>query len=322
MAQLDRLWTRAKAGDGHAVLLSGEPAVGKSRLAAAFEERLGEEPHHRLRYFCSPYHQNSALYPIIAQLERAAGFERDDIPELKLEKLEGLLAALSPIDEDIALLADLLSLGGSPRYPPLDFTPQRKKEKTFAAWLRQIEGLSRQRPVLIVFENLLWADPTSRELRALGLGAAAQCLLGYPARAMHRHGEAITLARRLRDPPSLSHSIFLSCASSQAPGGIAAAVFATATELRELSERHGFPHFQACAQMFLGWALARFGEVLEGIAQMSEGLEILQRIGASMFMPRANSLMADVHLMAHRYREGRGRVARALHFAETGIRVA
>ena len=137
-----------KAGDGHAVLLSGEPGVGKSRLAAAIEERLGEESHHRLRYFCSPYHQNSALYPFIAQLE----------------KLEELLAALSPIEEDIALFADLLSLGVSPRYPALDFMPQRKKEKTFAAWLRQVEALSCQRPVLIVFEDLQWIDPTSREL--------------------------------------------------------------------------------------------------------------------------------------------------------------
>ena len=74
------------------MLLSGEPGVGKSRLVAALEERIGEEPHHRLRYFCSPHHQNSALYPIIAQLEGAAGFERDDILELKLEKLEALLA--------------------------------------------------------------------------------------------------------------------------------------------------------------------------------------------------------------------------------------
>jgi len=675
MALLDRLWTRARSGDGHAVLVSGEPGVGKSRLAAALEERLGEDPHHRLQYFCSPYHQNSALYPIIAQLERSAGFERDDIPEFKLEKLEELLAALLPIDEDIALLADLLSLGGSPRYPRLDFTPQRKKEKTFAAWLRQIEGLSRQRPVLIMFEDLQWADPTSRELLdliierleswpvlliatfrsefrppwtgqpavtaislnrlnrrnsamlvqgligagarlpndvadaivkrcdgvplfleeltkvileeavkatggpvsappslhalllarleqlgpdakevaqigavigrqfslelmasstaknrtkleagiaalveaglvfqrgalqqagflfkhalvqeaaygtllraqrqllhgqiadallaagvaaapeiiahhlergdrsleavsywrhageravrraanreaiehfrhalslleawpetgerlhaelpilsqlgpalmsvygwaapeaeeivergarigrglessenlapsianlavlniyrgrldqveeaaddlfriarelddtdvmlqahhciwpvrwhrgqlalalehadgalvlydeerhashrhlyfghdpavcALALGAAAQCLLGHPARAMHRHGEAITLARRLRDPPSLAHSIFLSCASSQAPGGNAVAVFAAATELRELSEQLGFSQFQACAQMFLGWALARSCEAVQGIAQMNE----------------------------------------------------
>jgi class 3 adenylate cyclase len=164
IALLLRRWSNAKAGDGHAVLLSGEPGVGKSRLAAALEERLRGEPHHRLRYFCSPHHQNSALYPIITQLERAAGFERDDVPELKLEKLEGLLAALSPTEEDIALFADLLSLAGSPRYPPLDFAPQRKKEKTFAAWLRQLEALSRQRPVLIVFEDLQWIDPTSREL--------------------------------------------------------------------------------------------------------------------------------------------------------------
>ena len=126
---------------------------------------------------------------------------------------------------------------------------------------------------------------------ALALGAAAQCLLGHPARAMHRHGEAITLARRMRDPPSLAHSMFLSCTSSQAPGGNAAAVFAAATELRELSEQLGFSQFQACAQMFLGWALARSGEALQGIAQMSEGLGILQRIGASMFM-RAGCLMA------------------------------
>jgi len=176
IALLLRRWSNAKAGDGHAVLLSGEPGVGKSRLAAALEERLGEEPHHRLLYFCSPYHQNSALYPIIAQLERAAGFERDDVTELKLEKLEGLLAALSSIEEDIALLADLLSLGESPRYPLLDFTPQRKKEKTFAAWLRQIEALSAQRPVLIVFEDLQWIDPTSREL----LDLIIERLEGWP----------------------------------------------------------------------------------------------------------------------------------------------
>jgi len=153
---------------------------------------------------------------------------------------------------------------------------------------------------------------------ALALGAAAQCLLGYPDQATQRHDEAMTLARKLRDPPSLAHSIFLSCVSSQAPGGNAAAVFAAAKELRELSEQVGFSHFQTCAQMFLGWALARSGEALESLAQMSEELETLQRIGASMFMPRAACLMADAHLIAHRYREGLGHVAQALRFAETG----
>ena len=164
IALLVRLWSHAKAGNGHAVLLSGEAGVGKSRLTAEFEERIGQKPHHQLRYFCSPYHQNSALYPIIAQLERAAGFGSDDSPELKFRKFEALITPLSPSAEDTALLADLLSLAPSAAYPPVDFTPQHKKEKTFAAWLRQLEGLSGQRPVLIVFEDLQWVDPTSREL--------------------------------------------------------------------------------------------------------------------------------------------------------------
>lgn len=164
IALLVRLWASAKAGDGHAVLLFGEPGVGKSRLAAAFGQQLREEQHYHLRYFCSPYHQNSALYPIVVQLERAAGFDRDDGPERKLEKLEALLAPLSPVAEDIALLADLLSLPLPARYPTLDFTSQLKREKTLGALLREFEAFAEQQPMLVVFEDLQWIDPTSREL--------------------------------------------------------------------------------------------------------------------------------------------------------------
>jgi predicted ATPase len=153
---------------------------------------------------------------------------------------------------------------------------------------------------------------------ALALGAAAQWALGYPAGAMHRHGEAITLAQRLRDPPSLAHSMFLACVSSQAPGRDAPAVFAIATELCELSEKHGFSQFQACALMFRGWALACSGEVAQGIMQMTEGFGILRQRGARTFMPRGHCLLAEAHLMAHHYREGLEHVVRALHFAETG----
>jgi class 3 adenylate cyclase len=159
-----RRWARARAGNGQIVLVSGEPGIGKSRLAAAFADRLHAEPHLRLRYFCSPYHQDSALYPFIDQLGRAAGFTRDDTPAARLEKLETLLAIAAPLGEDLALLADLLSLLASDRCPLPSLTPQRKKERTLEALIRQLEGLARRQPVVMVFEDAHWIDPTSREL--------------------------------------------------------------------------------------------------------------------------------------------------------------
>ncbi len=159
-----RRWARAKAGDGQVVLISGEPGIGKSRITAALEERLHAEPHLRLRYFCSPYHQDSALFPFIDQLGRAAGFARDDTPAARLEKLEALLARAAPPDEDVAFLADLLSLPASERHPLPNLSPQRKKERTLEALIRQLEGLARRQPVVMVFEDAHWIDPTSREL--------------------------------------------------------------------------------------------------------------------------------------------------------------
>jgi class 3 adenylate cyclase/tetratricopeptide (TPR) repeat protein len=159
-----RRWAQAKAGNGRVVLISAEPGVGKSRLAEALAERIAAEPHLRLRYFCSPHHQDSALYPVIAQTERAAGFAHTDEPATRLAKLQSLLAATAPPMEDVALIAELHALPAADLAPPVDLSPQRKKEKTFEALLRQVEGLSRQHPVLMIFDDLHWIDPSSREL--------------------------------------------------------------------------------------------------------------------------------------------------------------
>jgi class 3 adenylate cyclase/predicted ATPase len=161
---LMRRWARAKTGEGQVVLLSGEPGFGKSRITAALEERLNVERYLRQRFFCSPYRQDSALYPFIDQLERAAGLAPDDPPASRLEKLEVLLARGSISAEDVAFLADLLSLPGSERHPLPNLSPQRKKERTLEALIRRLESLANRRPVVVIFEDAHWIDPTSREL--------------------------------------------------------------------------------------------------------------------------------------------------------------
>jgi class 3 adenylate cyclase len=157
-----RRWAKAKTGEGQVVLLSGEAGIGKSRLTKALLERLANEPHSRLSYFCSPHHQNSALFPFIAQLEHDAGFIRDDAVEAKLGKLRALVSPGIQDDNDIALLTELLSLP-SPGVD-LSFSPQRKREKLLQALLKQLESEARRRRVLMVFEDAHWIDPTSREL--------------------------------------------------------------------------------------------------------------------------------------------------------------
>jgi class 3 adenylate cyclase/predicted ATPase len=159
-----RRWSKAKAGEGQVVLLSGEPGIGKSRLTVALTERLKSEPFTAMRYFCSPQHTDSAFYPIISQLERAAALERHDLPQSKLEKIVSLLGSAAERRTDAQLLAELLSIPIGNRYPALNWSPQRKKEKTFEALLRQLETRAHQQPVLLVYEDVHWIDPSSREL--------------------------------------------------------------------------------------------------------------------------------------------------------------
>jgi class 3 adenylate cyclase/predicted ATPase len=161
---LRRRWFKAMEGEGQVVLLSGEAGIGKSRLTIAFVGLLAGEPHIRLRYFCSPQHTDSALYPIIGQMERAAGLAREDTSQAKLDKLDGLLKQTSTSARDAALFAEMLSLPNDGRYPAVELTPQQRRQRTLEALALQMEALARSSPVLMVFEDAQWSDPTSLEL--------------------------------------------------------------------------------------------------------------------------------------------------------------
>jgi predicted ATPase len=159
-----RRWSRAKTGDGQVVLISGEAGIGKSRLTAALLERLDGEPHARLRYFCSPQQTDSALYPVIGQMERAAGLTHDDTPQAKLDKLDAVLAQTSTSIEDAALFAAMLSLPNDGRYPALTLTPEQGRQRLLQALTSQLAALARRNPVLMLFEDAHWIDPTSLEV--------------------------------------------------------------------------------------------------------------------------------------------------------------
>jgi class 3 adenylate cyclase/predicted ATPase len=161
---LDR-WRLAKNGEGQVVELIGEAGIGKSRIVQDLREHLADECHLRIRYYCSPYHINSAFHPVIDQLSRAAGFVRDESPERKLDKLEKVLArAAARLGEVVPAIAALLTIPTEGRYPLLGLTPQRQKVRILEALLAQLEGLAAKEPILMLLEDMQWLDPTSLEL--------------------------------------------------------------------------------------------------------------------------------------------------------------
>ncbi|HSA80035.1 MAG TPA: adenylate/guanylate cyclase domain-containing protein [Geminicoccaceae bacterium] len=161
-------WAWAKDGDGQVVLLSGEPGIGKSRMIRVLRERLGDEPYTPLSHYGSPYHTNSALHPVIDLLERAMRLDREEPPEEQLARLEALLARASDQPDEVGpLFAALLGIPTGDRYPALTLPPEVQKRRTLQALIDRLAGLAIQQPVLALYEDAHWLDPSTLELLGL-----------------------------------------------------------------------------------------------------------------------------------------------------------
>ena len=163
-----RRWERAKAGNGQVVLLSGEAGIGKSRLVQVLRDHSRNEPHLSILCRCSPFYQNSALYPIIDRMQQVLEFTKDDTAETKLTKLTQSLEPVDMADEEtVALFATLLSISLAGDHPPLQYSPQKQKEKTLQALVSWLHKTAVQQPVRLEIEDLHWADPSTLELLGL-----------------------------------------------------------------------------------------------------------------------------------------------------------
>ena len=205
---LDR-WESAKHGEGQVVLLSGEAGIGKSRITQALRDGMADEEHVRVRYQCSPFHTNSALYPVINQLQFAAGIDAADSGEQKLDKLETVLGQASDDSESVApIFASLLSIPVGDRYGPLELSSEQLKQKTLTALVEQLAAHAAGAPVLLIVEDAHWMDPTTLELMNLALQRVAELrVLGVmtfrpeftPPWAGHAHVTSLSLNRLARN---------------------------------------------------------------------------------------------------------------------------
>jgi class 3 adenylate cyclase/predicted ATPase len=205
MGLLLERWQLTRTGEGQAVLIQGEAGIGKSRIVDALSRQIGDDPHVRVICQCSPYHSNTALYPIARHLELAAGFAPEDTAACKLEKLEVLLAATDTNTAvTTSLMAELLSVPIDGRFAPLELPPAQRKVAIIAALIDQLTRLAQQRPVLFVLEDAHWIDPTTQELTTRLLDSIAKTrILG------------LVTARPEYQPPKIGGQPMASCMLSR-----------------------------------------------------------------------------------------------------------
>jgi tetratricopeptide (TPR) repeat protein len=311
-----RRWSKTKTGEGQVVLLSGEAGIGKSRLTVAVLERLATEPHIRLRYFCSAQHTDSALYPIIGQMERAAGLAHRDSAQVKLDKLDALLAQTSTAAQDVSLFADMLSLPRDGRYPALDMTSEQRRKRTLEALGSQVEALSRSTPVLMIFEDAHWIDPTSlealstvvdrlRTLRVL-LIVTFRPEFGPPwigrpyvtaltiNRLARRDVEAVIDRVVGNKAATLMHALANTSPTLIHRGDYAEAN-ALLNELSSLASEKGASLWKAVATVLRGRILALTGETSDAVQMITSGLTAFRATGATLWEPHNLSYLARVH---------------------------
>ena len=175
LAQLLEGWHQTLAGEGQMILVTGEAGIGKSCLLRALNDALDDESYYRIHYQCSPYHTDSALYPVLQQLARAAGFDIGDNDNTRLDKLETLLK-LSPDEsrQSLQLIADHLGIDVSQRYGVIKLTPQQQRSLTLQVLVAQLTSLAHDKPVLLIVEDVHWIDPTTLELIELMLDVLSQ----------------------------------------------------------------------------------------------------------------------------------------------------
>jgi class 3 adenylate cyclase/tetratricopeptide (TPR) repeat protein len=161
---LQRCWQQSKAGNGRVVMLTGEAGIGKSRIRRALQEQLATEQHILLDYYCSPYHQDSALHPIIDQIHRGAGLSRSDTQDEKLVKLERVLSGLNVGPAEVDLVAEVISLRNHQRASLPELSPEQRQQRSMEVLLDLVARHAARQPVLMVLEDLHWIDPSSLEL--------------------------------------------------------------------------------------------------------------------------------------------------------------